>query len=361
MPKNLTTLFKTEAVAEEQSQLLHLMTLEVPDVPDFTFCDSNDDATYNSVVYSKFPCKFNGVEVTSTGEINKANIQVSNVDRTISSMLENYNGLRGCTLRVKTVFAKFLDTVNTGWKFKNSVCGWGASGATLATGGDGVLVTSTSNDPMFYISNLSFSGATYTKVKVLIKRIAGTSWEGILFYHTTLHGATESYKKIAAQPTYFSDYIELIYDMSQLSNGGDDWVTSTITDLRFDFGSTNQDAFKIAYIIVEDGNGNILEVPNPDASTTSFSEEVYVIDSYTANESSVQFNLEPLIDFSVKLPRRRYTSVCYWRYKDPLTCGYTGELPTCKKDLVDCKAHNNLARFGAFPGVPSHGRRTLYF
>jgi len=357
MPKNLTTLFKTEAVAEEQSQLLHLMTLEVPNVPDFTFCDSNDDATYNSVVYSKFPCKFNGIEITSTGEINKANIQVANADRTISSMLENYSGLRGCTLRVKTVFAKFLDTIDTGWAFKNSSCGWGASGATLSTDGDGVTLASTSTDPMFYTTNVSFSGGDYTKVRVLIKRVTGTGWSGILYYHTTLHGASEDYKKVVAEPTYFSDFIELTFDMSSLV----DWTTSTVNALRFDFGTTSDDVFKIAYVVVEDSNGNILEVPNPDASTTSYSEEVYVIDSYTASESAVQFNLEPLIDFSVKLPRRRFTSVCYWRYKAPDTCGYSGELATCKKDLVDCKAHNNLARFGGFPGVPETGVRRLFF
>lgn len=57
---------------------------------------------------------------------------------------------------------------------------------------------------------------------------------------------------------------------------------------------------------------------------------------------------------------------CRWRYKDPETCGYVGDMPTCDKTLLGplgCLEHglDELAEgrpirhprlFGAFPGIP---------
>lgn len=60
-------------------------------------------------------------------------------------------------------------------------------------------------------------------------------------------------------------------------------------------------------------------------------------------------------------PRRRQTrDFCQWRYKDPLTCGYSGGIATCDLTLQGpngCAAHNNTPRFGAYPGVSTNGIR----
>jgi len=102
----------------------------------------------------------------------------------------------------------------------------------------------------------------------------------------------------------------------------------------------------------------------------------YFIDSAVATESTVTFTLAGKTDvLQIKIPRRKYTRRhCQWGYKlegcweedgsggwaapsgfvaDP--SGSTGD--SCNKTLSQCEEHNNKARFGGFPGVPS---RSVY-
>lgn len=210
MSRELTSLFKEEAVVEEQSQLYHLISfLNIPTTPtptDINVVDSNDDITFAGVTYSKFPCVFNGIEMTGDGAINKASLVVANPDRVFEAYLQQYKGLRGVRVHVKTVFDRFTDT--------------------------------------------------------------GTS-------------------------------------------------------------------------------------PDPTAAI----EDEFIIDSYISNEQTITFQLDPVCDFNVKAPRRRYTNLCYWRFKDSETCMYAGSDTACKKDLASCRLKGNQARYGGFPGIPSQARR----
>lgn len=56
-----------------------------------------------------------------------------------------------------------------------------------------------------------------------------------------------------------------------------------------------------------------------------------------------------------KCPRRKqHRDFCTWVYKDPDTCAYTGNMPTCDHSLSGvngCKAHSNEANFGGFPSI----------
>jgi phage-related protein len=60
-------------------------------------------------------------------------------------------------------------------------------------------------------------------------------------------------------------------------------------------------------------------------------------------------------------PRRlQVKNFCAWRYKDPATCKYAGGIVGCDFTLSGpngCKAHNNEANFGAFPGINNAGSR----
>jgi phage-related protein len=53
-------------------------------------------------------------------------------------------------------------------------------------------------------------------------------------------------------------------------------------------------------------------------------------------------------------PRRRQTKdYCQWQFKGD-DCGYSGALTSCDLSLNGtngCKAHDNVVRFGAFPGI----------
>lgn len=83
----------------------------------------------------------------------------------------------------------------------------------------------------------------------------------------------------------------------------------------------------------------------------------YRIDSYVANEQTISFQLNAVVDFEIKIPRRRFTPFsCYWRFKGT-ECGYAGGLTTCDKSLENCTVRGRSSRYGGFPGVPSTVRR----
>ncbi|MBN1869400.1 MAG: DUF2163 domain-containing protein [Candidatus Omnitrophica bacterium] len=92
------------------------------------------------------------------------------------------------------------------------------------------------------------------------------------------------------------------------------------------------------------------ELSNPDAHM----DEIFYIDSYTADQNNVEFTLTSKFDvLGVDTPARRYTrNYCAWKFKSA-ECGYSGEETTCNKTQQRCKQLNNYQRFGAFPSVPT--------
>lgn len=61
----------------------------------------------------------------------------------------------------------------------------------------------------------------------------------------------------------------------------------------------------------------------PDVDVDAYTEEFFLIDTYTATEQYVTFTLEPVINLGIQLPRRRFmTDSCFWRFKDITTCKY---------------------------------------
>ena len=53
-------------------------------------------------------------------------------------------------------------------------------------------------------------------------------------------------------------------------------------------------------------------------------------------------------------PRTIYKAACQWVFKSP-ECGYTGAATSCRKTIAACRALNNIARIGCFPGCGSGG------
>lgn len=88
---------------------------------------------------------------------------------------------------------------------------------------------------------------------------------------------------------------------------------------------------------------------DPDA----YMDDVFYIDSYTADQNTVEFTLTSNFDvLGVDLPSRRYSrNFCTWKFKSS-ECGYVGVEITCNKTKQRCKQLNNYKRFGAFPSVP---------
>jgi lambda family phage minor tail protein L len=58
-----------------------------------------------------------------------------------------------------------------------------------------------------------------------------------------------------------------------------------------------------------------------------------------------------------RYPLHRYIAAhCNWQYKS-VECAYTGAMTTCKRNLDDCVAHGNAARFGGYRGLASGSLR----
>ena len=94
---------------------------------------------------------------------------------------------------------------------------------------------------------------------------------------------------------------------------------------------------------------------DPDA----FIDFTFYIDTYTANESVVDFKLSSRFDLlDVKLPLGTYNrNFCRWRFKST-ECGYSGAETTCDKMKQTCRdTMDNVLRFGGFPSIPANGKR----
>lgn len=92
------------------------------------------------------------------------------------------------------------------------------------------------------------------------------------------------------------------------------------------------------------------QILDPDA----YIDDVFFIDSYTADQSNVEFTLTSKFDvLGVDLPSRRYSrNYCAWKFKSA-ECGYSGGETVCNKTKQRCKQLGNYGRFGAFPSVPT--------
>lgn len=126
----------------------------------------------------------------------------------------------------------------------------GVNATLTASGGAFSTLNATANDPYMTRTGLSISGLKYPYVEVNILRINGTTgWDGSLYYRTGSHNESESFKNLYTQPTWDGvNYQYMIVDNRNLIAGGNDWTNSTITGLRFDFGLTSVDDFRIDWI-----------------------------------------------------------------------------------------------------------------
>lgn len=140
------------------------------------------------------------------------------------------------------------------YQFDSSSAGWSATNATLAIAGGSLVLTSTAADPQLVSPVISINGSLYTRVRMKVKRTAGnpaTDWDGKVFYGTTGHALSSSYIKSLPNPNIaVGQSMILEWDMTTLTLGGNDWITSTVNRLRIDLGTLSGGAFEIDWINV---------------------------------------------------------------------------------------------------------------
>lgn len=140
---------------------------------------------------------------------------------------------------------------------QGSVNSFTASEATLTGAVGGALFEPTGDDPILRRTGLSFSGSTERYIEIDVERVSarsgGAVWQGTVFYSTGGHPESASFYKNFTEVGLMSvgDRKAFVLDMSELTVGGTDWISNTITGVRFDFddgqvaGSNGSGDFRI--------------------------------------------------------------------------------------------------------------------
>ena len=158
------------------------------------------------------------------------------------------------------------------------------SSSTLTSTGRTLIQTATGADPIFYPNYPVFEGSQFRYVRISLRRIAGSAWDGTIFYTTSGHSWSASYMKTNSQPVWNANGMTTFTaDMHSLTAGGTDWATNKITGLRLDFGASVSDVFEIASVelLTPTGQSYVVEMTEHDPNQAgSFAREQKVAYSY---------------------------------------------------------------------------------
>ena len=89
--------------------------------------------------------------------------------------------------------------------------------------------------------------------------------------------------------------------------------------------------------------------------TTPELDEEFSVQSVSYDENWVSFTLTGSVNLFKRVPLRRYLkNFCPYQYKGP-ECKSSSSYTSCNKSLADCRARNNVSRYGGEPGIPQGG------
>lgn len=169
------------------------------------------------------------------------------------------------------------------------------------------------------------------------------------------------------------DYGTVIETMHLVQNNenvvyqGETWIAAAL-DIEFSKRTneepsmtfTAQDVTGAIREKMEDYNGGVgFEVTMIVANSANLDaepelEEVFEVTGASAPDIAVEWTLGAENPLKYPFPyRRQHQDRCPWLYKGR-RCKYSGPMQSCsytKDGDNGCKAHNNLARFGGFPGL----------
>lgn len=189
------------------------------------------------------------------------------------------------------------------WDFKWDAKGWGTNNMGVTGVAQGILYEAT-NDNAHMISpgGLNLDGSLYDKVAVRIKRGAAVHYDffeqPLILYKTAAHDFVASqYRKGKAVRLGDQTARTIVFDMSDLTVGGDDWVTSIIDQIRFDPSTNEGDVFEIDWI----GIGRV-SAPALDAVNHNLADELTFEDFAATDTSDVEvFGAVNIADVGLKV------------------------------------------------------------
>jgi hypothetical protein len=107
-----------------------------------------------------------------------------------------------------------------------------------------LTLTATNGDPIINTPVLNTLGSLISLIRVRARPLSpNPTWDGVCYYNTAAHPSPGGYYVRAANPGLVQNqWYVFEYDMSKLSSaGGDDYLNSIITIVRFDFANSQQD------------------------------------------------------------------------------------------------------------------------
>ncbi|WP_442963743.1 TipJ family phage tail tip protein [Pseudomonas sp. MF6768] len=135
--------------------------------------------------------------------------------------------------------------------FASTVEGWSGTRCDLSVETGRMIVTNTSANAYLNSPGTSINGREHDRVRCRITRRAGSGWNGQITYVTPSHGSSTSFNKIIPDPGLtIGQSVIVEWDMSQLTNGGNDWSSSTITRFYLWLSSASGDVFEVDWIAI---------------------------------------------------------------------------------------------------------------
>lgn len=139
------------------------------------------------------------------------------------------------------------------WDFRGDPLGWTSNNQlSISEANDAIHISTSGIDGQLFSPDFSVDGSRFDKVVVRMKRTQNTdqqNWEfPTLLYKTENDGFSQDRRKSASRRFTNATATTFVFDMANLSAGGDHWKNNTITGLRFDPTFTSNDEFNIDWI-----------------------------------------------------------------------------------------------------------------
>jgi hypothetical protein len=146
------------------------------------------------------------------------------------------------------------------WTFDGSTEGFVLTGGeALPAASFGLDVRNLQRDPMLRSpKGLGLDGSRYSLLLVRLTRTrAGADWDGAAFYSTPAHKESGEFqaRPLAGGNPAVNETVVLVYDMANLTQGGDDWKSSLIDQIRLDTDDQAGGAFTIHQVAVTENPG----------------------------------------------------------------------------------------------------------
>lgn len=146
------------------------------------------------------------------------------------------------------------------WTFDGSTEGFVLTGGAALPGAPvGLEIQNERADPMLRSpTGLALDGRRFSLVLVRMTRTRpGAAWDGAIFYRTANHGESGEFqaKPVDGADPAVNETVVVVYDMSRLKSGGDDWRTSQIDQIRLDTDDQAGGGFVIHQIAVTENPG----------------------------------------------------------------------------------------------------------